>query len=84
MISEIKQAVILAGGMGTRLKPITDTLPKPMIPMNGKPFLEHLVKMLKEEGITEIVLLLGYLPQKVQEYFGDGSNFGLKIKYLSG
>lgn len=84
MIQKINQAVILAGGMGTRLRPITDTLPKPMIPMNGKPFLEYLVGMLKENGITEVVLLLGYLPQKVQEYFGDGSNFGLKIKYSVG
>jgi len=84
MISKIKQAVILAGGMGTRLRPITDTLPKPMIPMNGKPFLEHLIKMLKENSIEEVVLLLGYLPQKVQEHFGDGSKFGLKIRYSIG
>jgi D-glycero-D-manno-heptose 1,7-bisphosphate phosphatase len=80
MIS-VKQAVILAGGRGTRLKPLTDTVPKPMILMNGKPFLEYLIEMLKENGIHEIVLLLGYLPEKIIEYFGDGERFGVKIKY---
>ena len=84
MVIEIKQAVILAGGLGTRLKPITDSIPKPMIPLNNKPFLEYLVEMLKENGITEIVLLLGYLPEKIQEYFSDGSKFGIKIKYSIG
>ncbi|MBI2662638.1 HAD-IIIA family hydrolase [Candidatus Woesearchaeota archaeon] len=81
---QIKQAVILAGGMGTRLKPITDTIPKPMILMNGKPFLEYLLGMLKENGIEEVVLLLGYLPEKICDYFGDGSKFGLRIKYSIG
>lgn len=84
MIQKINQAVILAGGMGTRLKPLTDTLPKPMLLMNGKPFLEYLLEMLKGNGIKEIVLLLGYLPHKVQEYFGDGSRWGLDIKYSVG
>ncbi|MBE3122255.1 MAG: D-glycero-beta-D-manno-heptose 1,7-bisphosphate 7-phosphatase [Thermoplasmata archaeon] len=77
----VKQAVILAGGRGTRLQPLTDTVPKPMILMNGKPFLEYLIGLLKENGICEIVLLLGYLPEKITEYFGDGSRFGVKIKY---
>jgi histidinol-phosphate phosphatase family protein len=77
----IKQAVILAGGQGTRLRPLTDTIPKPMILLNGKPFLEYLIELLKENGISEIVLLLGYLPEKVTEYFGDGSRFGVQIRY---
>ncbi len=77
----VKQAVILAGGLGTRMRPLTDTLPKPMIPVQGRPFLEYLVELLKDNGIGEIVLLLGYLPEKVTEYFGDGSKFGVKIKY---
>jgi len=81
---QIKQAVILAGGLGTRLKPITDKIPKPMILMNGKPFLEYLLEMLKDNGIQEVVLLLGYFSEKVQEYFGDGSKFGLRIKYSIG
>jgi histidinol-phosphate phosphatase family protein len=77
----VKQAVILAGGRGTRLQPLTDTVPKPMILLNGKPFLEYLIELLKENGISEIVLLLGYLPEKITEYFGDGSRFGVQITY---
>ena len=77
----IKQAVILAGGIGTRLRPLTDNLPKPMVPINRKPFLEYLLELLKENGIKEVVLLLGYLPDKIREYFGNGSDFGIKIKY---
>lgn len=77
----IKQAVILAGGRGERLRPFTDTNPKPMVPINGRPFLEYLIEMLKEQGITEIILLLGYLSEKIIEHFGDGSKFGIKIKY---
>lgn len=77
----IKQAVILAGGRGERLRPITDTIPKPMVPINGRPFLEYLVELLKDNGIQEVVMLLGYLPNKIIEHFGDGSKFGIKIKY---
>jgi histidinol-phosphate phosphatase family protein len=77
----VTQAVILAGGRGTRLRPLTDTVPKPMILMNGKPFLEYLVELLKENGICEIVLLLGYLPEKIIDHFKDGSRFGVKITY---
>jgi len=80
----VKQAVILAGGIGTRLRPLTYKIPKPMITLNNKPFLEYLIDLLKENGIKEVVLLLGYLPEKIKEYFGDGSNFGIKIKYSVG
>lgn len=80
----IKQAVILAGGRGERLRPITDTIPKPMVSINGRPFLEYLVELLKDNGISEIVMLLGYLPNKIIEHFGDGSKFGIKIKYSVG
>jgi len=80
-MSYIKQAVILAG-LGTRLRPLTDTIPKPMVSVNGKPFLAYLVELLKENGIEEIVLLLGYMPEKITEYFGNGSRFGIKIKYF--
>jgi D-glycero-D-manno-heptose 1,7-bisphosphate phosphatase len=81
---KIKQAVILAGGKGTRLWPVTDTIPKPMIRFHGKPFIEYLIDMLKSNGIEEVVLLLGYLHDKVEEYFGDGERFGIKIKYSVG
>lgn len=75
------QAVILAGGLGTRLRPITDTIPKPMIPFHGKPFLEYIIEMLIEQGFVKIILLLGYLPEKVTEYFENGAKWGIDIKY---
>ena len=77
----IKQAVILAGGKGTRLAPFTETNPKPMYPINGRPFLEYLVEMLQTNGIKEIVMLLGYLPEKITGHFDDGAKFGVSIKY---
>lgn len=78
---KISQAVILAGGLGTRLKPFTDHDPKPMIEIEGKPFLYYLLNQVKDWGITDVVLLLGYLPEKIQQYFGDGHELGLNITY---
>lgn len=75
------QAVILAGGLGTRLKPYTDSNPKPMIPIQGKPFLEYLLNQLVTWGIKDVVLLLGYRSEVIQEYFGDGDGFGVKLSY---
>lgn len=75
------QAVILAGGQGVRLAPITDTIPKPMVEFHGKPFLEYLVEMLRDEGFERILMLLGYLPDKIQDYFGDGRRWGVSIQY---
>jgi len=80
-LSKISQAVILAGGRGSRLHDLTDNIPKPMIPIHGKPFLEYIIEMLAEEGITEILLLLGYLPEKIKGYFQDGKKWGVKISY---
>ena len=77
----INQAVILAGGLGTRLRPLTYDLPKPMVSVNGNPFLEYLIDLLKDNGIKEIVLLIGYLGEKIKDHFGDGSDFGVSIKY---
>ena len=81
---DIKQAVILAGGEGIRLRPLTYEVPKPMVPVNNRPFLEYLIEMLKANGISEVVLLLGYLPEKVTQHFGDGSSLGVNIKYSIG
>lgn len=76
-----KQAVILAGGRGTRMRPLTDTLPKPMVPILGRPFLEYQVEQLRDQGFERILLLLGYLPDVVRDYFGDGSKWGVEIEY---
>lgn len=80
----IRQAVILAGGTGIRLRPYTYNTPKAIVPVNGKPFLAYLIEMLKKNGIEEIVMLLGYLPEKITEYLGDGSQFGIRVKYSIG
>jgi D-glycero-D-manno-heptose 1,7-bisphosphate phosphatase len=75
------QAIILAGGRGTRLKPLTDTQPKPMVEILGKPFLAYQIEQLRDQGFKKILLLLGYLPEVVQDYCGDGSRWDLKIEY---
>lgn len=75
------QAVILAGGRGTRLRPLTDDRPKPMVPFHGKPFLGHLVDMLREQGFERVLMLLGYLPQVIIDHFGDGSAYGVTVEY---
>ena len=80
----VNQAVILAGGVGVRLRPLTYTTPKPMVLVNNRPYLEYLIELLKQNGISEIVLLLGYLHEKIVNYFGDGSDFGINIKYSIG
>ena len=76
-----RQAVVLAGGRGTRLLPLTESRPKPMIEFHGRPFLEYLVDMLREQGFERVLLLLGYLPEVVMAHFGDGSKFGIRIEY---
>ncbi len=80
-MSRPTQAVILAGGRGTRLLPLTKTVPKAMIRFHGKPFLEYLIEQLREQGFTRALLLLGYLPNVIIDYFGDGSRFGIDIEY---
>ncbi len=80
-LTTLSQAVILAGGQGTRLRPLTDDRPKPMVVVDGRPFLEYLVEQLRESGIREVVLLLGYLPHVVIDHFGDGSAFGVRMRY---
>jgi len=77
------KALFLAGGFGTRLRPITTDLPKPMVPIMDKPLLERNIENLKKYGIDEIVLSTCYKPHKIKEYFGDGSGLGVKIRYIS-
>jgi len=71
------KAVILVGGPGTRLQPHTNYIPKPMVPVLNKPFLEHTIAYLKHYGVDNIILTLSYLPEVIQDYFGDGSRFGV-------
>lgn len=75
------QAIILCGGLGSRLDPITQTIPKPMVPLGEKPHLEYQLRWLKRNGITDIILSTGYLAKSIEEYFGDGSPFGVKLSY---
>lgn len=75
------QAVILAGGRGERLMPLTAARPKAMVLVAGRPFLEYIVHLLRANDIKEILMLVGYKAEKVREHFGDGRNFGLSISY---
>jgi NDP-sugar pyrophosphorylase family protein len=74
-------ALILAGGLGTRLRPITETIPKPLVEINGKPFLEYKINNVLNSGIKNIIICVGYLGKKIEDYFGDGKYFGADIKY---
>lgn len=78
------QAVILCGGLGTRLRPLTDNLPKPMVIVNERPFLHYLLEQLAEQGITKFLLLTGYLSEKISNYFENGSKYGWSIEYSVG
>jgi len=76
------KAFILAAGLGTRLKPLTDTTCKPMLPIDNKPLLEYHIELLKKYGIKDIAINLYYFPEKIKEYFQDGSKFGVNILYI--
>jgi NDP-sugar pyrophosphorylase family protein len=75
------QAVILAGGLGTRLGDLAGGLPKPMVDVNGKPFLELQLELLRKEGLRDFVLCIGYQGARIQEHFGDGNRLGIDIRY---
>jgi len=75
------QTIILAGGKGTRLKPYTISLPKPLVPVGEKPILEIIIRQLKSNGFFKIVLAVGHLSELIQSYFGDGSKYGISIEY---
>lgn len=76
------KVVIMAGGKGTRIASVRSDVPKPMINICGKPILEHQIDNLKACGLTDIILVIGYLGDKIKEYFGDGSKFGVNIEYF--
>ncbi len=75
------KAVIMAGGQGTRLRPLTSDQPKPMIPIVNLPCMEHIVELLKRHGITDIAVTLQFLPDEIRDYFGDGSDWGVNMSY---
>lgn len=77
----VKQAIILAGGKGERLRPLTNDRPKPMVEINGKPILAYQIEKLKKAGIEEVVFACSYMHEVIEEYFGDGSKFGIKAVY---
>jgi len=75
------KAMILAAGEGTRLRPLTRDMPKPMLPVGGRPLIGHLVALLREHGVTDIAVNLHHRPQAIPAYLGDGSSFGVKVTY---
>lgn len=77
------QAVIMAGGKGTRLSSVIKDIPKPMVPVAGTPLLLHQIRNLKEEGVTDIIIVTGYLGHVIRDYFKDGSQYGVNISYFT-
>lgn len=77
------QAVIMAGGLGTRLRPLTEDLPKPMLPVGGRPLLELIITQLRQAGIRQVNVTTHYQPEKIIEHFGDGQSFGVEINYVA-
>ncbi|MCL5942905.1 MAG: sugar phosphate nucleotidyltransferase [Actinobacteria bacterium] len=75
------QAVVMAGGQGTRLRPLTSNQPKPMVPIVNKPTALHILELLSRHGIDDVVMTLAFLPQVIRNYFGDGSDLGMRIHY---
>src|ERR1043165_5560858 len=75
------KAVVMAGGEGTRLRPLTSNQPKPMVPIVGKPCMEHILELLRDHGFRQVVVTVAFLPQSIRSYFGDGSSLGLEIEY---
>jgi dTDP-glucose pyrophosphorylase/CBS domain-containing protein len=74
--------VIMAGGMGLRLRPLTESTPKPMLPVGGKPMVQHTIESLRAEGFANFVLAINYLGDQIEEHFGDGSGLGVRITYV--
>src|SRR5579872_7390576 len=76
------KAVVMAGGEGSRLRPLTSRTPKPLVPIADKPVMQHIIELLRAHGITEIVATVHYLADEIESYFGDGSSFGVSITYV--
>jgi NDP-sugar pyrophosphorylase family protein len=81
--TSVTKAVILAAGRGTRMRELTDDLPKPMIPVHGRPILLHILEGLKAAGVTQFLLVVGYREDVVRAFFGDGTSFGVQVHYVT-
>src|SRR5215470_9779730 len=77
------QCVVLAGGLGTRMRPRTETVPKSLLEVCGRPFVDHQLAWLAAHGVTEVVLSVGYLGEMIEAHVGSGAGFGLKVRYVS-
>src|SRR5688500_17395158 len=75
------KAVVMAGGEGTRLRPLTSNQPKPMVPIVGKPCMEHIVELLRQHGLEDVIVTLAFMPQSIRSYFGAGETYGVTIRY---
>lgn len=75
--------MVLAGGLATRLRPMTETIPKALIDINGEPFIAHQLKLLHQQGLREVVICVGHLADRLQSFLGDGSQYGMKVQYSS-
>lgn len=82
LATETKQAVILASGEGIKMRPFTYEIPKPLIPVNGRPLLEHGIALLHQYGINSIIITISHLAEKIRQHFGDGSKWGVSITYI--
>jgi NDP-sugar pyrophosphorylase family protein len=76
------QCAILAGGLATRLRPVTDTIPKALVPVAGRPFVDHQLAWLARDGVTDVVFCIGHLGDRIAEHVGDGSAHGLRVSYV--
>lgn len=76
------KAVVMAGGFGTRIQPLTNSVPKPMLKILNRPMMQHIIEKLRDAGIKDIVILLYFKPDVIRDYFKDGSDFGVNIEYV--
>ena len=83
MQTNITKAVLLAAGRGTRMRELTNALPKPMLPVQGKPVLQHIIEGLRDSGLTDFQIIIGWYGEAVQEFFGDGSNLRTHVEYAT-
>src|SRR6266705_4727173 len=82
-MARIDKAVLLAAGRGTRMRELTTNLPKPMLEVRGKPVLQHIVEGLRDAGVRRLLIIVGYRPDAVQNFFGDGSRYKIEIQYAT-